>query len=214
MTIPRRTLPRAGTAQRKAAGFTLPELVVAVAVLALLAGLAATTMGGARKGATEAERQTERVQLRTAAAAILGGEIRRAGHLDPERDDSDGAPFGGLPPLEIDLGPPGGDTLLLRYHDDRFRSEAAEITAAYSAGRDGAGRPALYRRAGTGSRQPALEGVSGFEVIALYRAGLREAPTAGGSPGVEAVEIEVTFAWGGRLALVILLGAPLEAVVR
>ena len=200
--------------RRSAAGFTLIEMLVAVAILLLLVASAAAAMGVARRGGATVERQAQRGQIRAAAEAILATEGRRAGYVSPDWDESAGLPFAGLPPLEITLAPGGGDALLVRYHDEHFRTALAEVVVAFTAGRDGAGRWNLYRRVGAATRQPALEGVDGLELTALYREGLPTPPAVGVWSEISAVGLELSFTWGERLGLVIVFGAPREAVVR
>lgn len=206
-------VPTAGP--RAVQAFTLVELLVALALAALLAGLLGSTLAGGASVAGRIGRTSEAAQLRLLATSLLVAEIELAGR---------GIAGDGLA-VELDPTGEGGDRILVRYLAEAHRAEPLFVEATFFAALDGRGRPSLYRQPDDGVRQPWLLGVTGVHVTAgrapdgstLTRSQL----TAGAT--VAALEIEIRFADGravhgwaattrsGTLSLAPLPAAPLSA---
>lgn len=186
---PLRRAPWLRTSPRPAVdGFTLVELMVALAVAALLVGLLGSTLAGGASVAGNVGRASEAAQLRILAAGLLRAEVELAGR---------GSATSGLA-LELDPAGEGGDRIVVRYLADAYRAEPLLVEATFFAAVDGRGRASLYRQPDDGVRQPWLLGVTGVHVrggrgpdgTTLTRSQL----TAG--TDVAALEIEVRFTEG------------------
>lgn len=192
-------------------GFTLVEMVVAAAVLALLLSSLAAVTASARRSTVAAEEQALRAQIRAAAQAILVSELGRAGAPPVWLAGAWSVP---PPYLSLTLGSGRSDTVGVRYLDTAFRSGPAERRIELSASRDRGGTPNLYLRVGTGSRQPALQGVEVIEVAALVVGGRAQAPAVGSSAGVEGIVLRVRYRWGEVQEVAVPFAAPLAAEIR
>jgi len=129
-------------------GFTLVEVLVALAIGSLVSLLAATSVASSRRMSAAIDARAVAGQRTAAVPLLVGGTLALAGRgLDGcGLQVMDG---GGRARVEgVDLG------------------EAAPETVEVFAGRDGGGRPALYRRTVPHARQPWLEDVTGFRVLA------------------------------------------------
>jgi type II secretory pathway pseudopilin PulG len=202
---------RPANAGRSGLGFTLVETVVAVAISALILASVAAVASSARRAAAAAEEQALRAQLRSASHAILVSELGRAGAAPIWLT---GAPSVPPPYLTITLGQGRSDTVGVRYLDTAMRSDPAERQIAFSASRDRTGSPNLYLRVGSGSRQPALQGIESIEVVALVRGGQLLPPALGDPTGVDGIVLRVRFGWGEVQQLTIPFAAPLVAEIR
>jgi len=168
--------------------FTLVELLVALALAALLAGLLGSTLAGGASVAGRLGRASEAAQLRLLASSLLRAEIELAGR----------GVAGEALAVELDPAGEGGDRIVVRYLAEAHRAEPLPIEATFFAALDGRGRPSLYRKPDSGVRQPWLLGVTGVHVTAgrapdgttLQRTQL----TPGAS--VAALEVEIHFAQG------------------
>ena len=157
-------------------GLTLVEVLVALAVGVLVLGLAATTGVSARRISTVIDARATAGQRATAVPLLIGGALALAGRgLD-------------------DCG------LHVTDGDRRARARGVELgsvdasTIEVFAGLDGGGRPALYHRTVPHARQPWLEDVTAFEVVAARDEGLAwRALTHDGTTRWTA--LRVTLAW-------------------
>ena len=175
---------------RPLTGFTLLELLVALAVAALLASALAWSMQASARAVGGVAAATDAAQRRALAASLLRGEIERAGRGGPEHD--------GRLAIRRDPGAGGGDALEIGYLAEADRVEATVLRASFFAARDGADRPNLYRQPPGSVRQPWLLGVTGVHLVRgrdhAGRTLARAALVAGAR--VAAVEVELRFEQG------------------
>ncbi len=141
-----RQLTRSTPAARRL-GLTLVEVLVAIAI----AGIILSTLGGFTSSLVRGGRSLDTVMDRNlidhAFRLVLEGEFGRAG---------EGLATGHC---GLAIGSGGGELHVRR------RGDGGEVEhLVFSAGVDGAGLPALYRRQLPHARQPWLEDVNGFEV--------------------------------------------------
>jgi prepilin-type N-terminal cleavage/methylation domain-containing protein len=176
--------------RRALTGFTLLEVLVALALATLLATALAWSVQATTRVAGDVAATTDAAQQRALAASLLRGEIERAGRGGPEHD--------GRLAIRRDPGGGGGDALEVGYLAEADRAEATVLRASFFAGRDAADRPNLYRQSPGAVRQPWLLGVTGVHVV-----GGRDdagAPIARadlvGTARVAALEVELRFAHG------------------
>ncbi len=133
-------------------GVTLVEVLVAVAVGVLVLAAAGATAAAARRLATVIDARAVDGLRTTAVPALLAGTIAHAGR--------------GLDDCGLEVAD-GGRRLRLRGTES---GEATAATVEVFAGLDGGGRPALYLRALPFVRQPWLEEVASFAVVAAVDA--------------------------------------------
>jgi len=133
---------------RRRAGLTLVEVLVAMAVGTVVVGLALSTGTSTRRLASVLDARAIAGQRQTAVPLLVGGALALAGR-DAEAcglEVADAGRRARVRGVEV-----GGD---------------APRTRDVFAGLDGGGRPALYLRTLPHVRQPWLEDVTGFEVVA------------------------------------------------
>jgi prepilin-type N-terminal cleavage/methylation domain-containing protein len=129
-------------------GLTLVEVLVALAIGSLVVTLASATSFSSRKMNAVLDARAVAGQRTTAVPQLLGGALALAGR------GIDGC---GLELLD------DGRRVRVRGVD---LGDALPSTVEVFAGVDGGGRPALYHRSLPYVRQPWLEDVVGFEVVA------------------------------------------------
>jgi type II secretory pathway pseudopilin PulG len=141
---------RASTARRRPAsmGLTLVEVLIALAIGMLLLAAAMSLLRIAHAGRATAEERIEAALVRQGLGRIVAGELARAG--------------GGLASNDCGLAV----TTDGRQVDLWWRDGGEDHHVSLTAGVDGSGRPALYRRRHPYPRQPWLEDVTAFAVIA------------------------------------------------
>jgi prepilin-type N-terminal cleavage/methylation domain-containing protein len=163
------------------AGFTLVEVLLALAIGALVLAAAAATATATRRLALVLDARTVDGQRATAVPALLAGAAALAGRA------VDGC---GLEVAE------GGRRL--RLHGVDLGAAAAATTELF-AGVDGGGRPALYLREPPFVRQPWLEEVTAFVVVAARDAGgAWRAPEHDGATRWGSLRMEVGWSDGDR----------------
>lgn len=192
-------------------GFTLVELLVAMAVASLVLTLLAVAIVGGARGAGRLTDATERSQRRALAWALLRQEVELAGRglgdgsegdrsMDVEESGHHGLADVGLV-LDLDPAGDGGDRVGVRYLAEAHRRDPVVVEAWFFAAADGSGRPNLVRRPTGGVRQPWLLGVDGIHVVggrAPDGGALRRSMLVAGVRPV-ALEIEVRFEDGGAV---------------
>lgn len=129
-------------------GLTLVEVLVALAIGALVLALAAATVHSSRRLSAVLEARAVAGQRRTAVPLLVGGALARAGR--------------GLEGCGLQVADEGARARVLGVD----LGDAAPETVEVFAGLDGGGRPALYLRTLPHARQPWLEDVTGFRVLA------------------------------------------------
>lgn len=207
--------------ERRAAGFTLLEALVALAVLGLLLAVLARGLALAHQASAVVDERAEEQQVAGLASALLRYDLGSAGYARPDLAESFEVPE---PALLLERRPddPFGDRLRVRYLEDRELDVPKLRDHGFSAGVDGRGDPQLYRREGSGSRQPMVAGLTSLRVVALadgngWRSLRFQDPASGAAqdaandpaasvtglyPVVTGLRLELTFAWGQTVLLV------------
>lgn len=178
---------------KRSCGFTLVEMLVALTVFSLLLTGMLYSERHLRR-ATADEAAALQGSLEHAAVELLRAEVGLAGYRNEGAD------------IHVATGP-GGDRVSVRYLEDRIGDAASIRTVTFDAGTDGAGRANLYRKEGSGTRQPAVLGLVQLRVKGWIDrdTGSRTSmlPTR---PG--AIVLELAFAWEERTEVVV--GFPNE----
>lgn len=208
-------------------GFTLIEALVALAVAAVVGVLAAASL---RTERTQAAALTDVLSRRTAldlAAELLAEEIgfgasRQFSEVAATVEEVESEVWLDSPQLTISLdtgGPAtggGGDALTIVFVDERLSGPPVLRTLTFEAAPDSAGVWQLYRRPGSSSRQPLVEGVTALSVVALIGDGewLGAASQVGGEPVVVSGVVILLAAGDVERPVVIELpNRPLASVV-
>lgn len=129
-------------------GLTLVEVLVALAIGSLVLSLAAATGRSSRRLSAAIDARAIAGQRATAVPQLVGGALALAGR--------------GLDGCGLHVADAGGRARLLGIDLGDAAPEMVEVFA----GLDGGGRPALYHRNVPHARQPWLEDVTGFRVLA------------------------------------------------
>jgi prepilin-type N-terminal cleavage/methylation domain-containing protein len=129
-------------------GLTLVELLIALAIGSLVLSLAAATGRSSRRLGAAIDARAIAGQRATAVPQLVGGALGLAGR--------------GLDGCGLEVTDGGGRARLLGVDVGGAAPETVEVFA----GLDGGGRPALYLRTVPHARQPWLEDVTGFRVLA------------------------------------------------
>jgi type II secretory pathway pseudopilin PulG len=198
---------------RRAAGLTLVETLVALAVAAILLVGFASLVANARRTAVKSVVTSDATRALDLAASLLSEEVRLAGSVPWPRpdsvegtDDLDAFVATGLwldtyPAADGDSATAGGErvSLRLRYVDARLAGEPVARDVTFEIGVDGRGVPQLYRRAGGAARQPLVEGVGALRLLAVVEDGLLIAPPVPGTfrPSALVLEVSLDAAWAG-----------------
>ena len=144
-------------------GFTLPEVLVSLAIL----GLILLALGQYVTGSVRNYRQTttmlERVQLESTARNVVVRELSFAGY---------GRGFiGGFsgPTIEIGLADreDRSDTFRVHYLEERWLAEPVQRQITFDVARDGNGLWNLYRREQGATRQPAVQEITNLKLVGL-----------------------------------------------
>ncbi len=129
-------------------GLTLVEVLVALAIGSLVLSLAAATSQSSRRLSAAIDARATAGQRATAVPRLVGGALALAGR--------------GLDGCGLQVADGG---VRVRVHGVDLGDEQPETVEVF-AGLDGGGRPALYHRTVPYARQPWLEDVTGFRVLA------------------------------------------------
>lgn len=146
-------------------GFTLLEVLLAAALAAAVALAAAHLLAASRASETTTVRASDRARALDLAAGLLAGELRLAGHVPYPPPDGAGLDRD-RPTLELTLeAGRHGDELGVRYVDDRVRGAPLVRDLIFDAAVDSRGTAQLYRAAGSGTRQPLVQGITAVRVV-------------------------------------------------
>lgn len=149
----------------RAAGYTLVEVLVALALAGAVVLVAVRALAGAHAVDGSLSAGSTAARALDLGTDLLAGELRRAGYAPYPNPDADWAPSPGLT-LEIGADGAHGDTVGVRYLDDRLASGTVERDLRFDVAVDGRGVPQLYRRTASGNRQPLVQGVTSFRLVA------------------------------------------------
>ncbi|MBA2667358.1 MAG: prepilin-type N-terminal cleavage/methylation domain-containing protein [Trueperaceae bacterium] len=139
-----------GVATPRLRGLTLVEILVALAISAIIMFMLIAIVGSTGAAGRAAESRIDRAALEHGARLVFETDIVRAG--------------AGLATEECGLAARPGDP----YVNAWWRSAEGDLhRVRFAAGVDGAGRPALYRRHQSFARQPWIEDVTAFRVLAV-----------------------------------------------
>ena len=134
------------------AGFTLIEVLIAITIATIVFGLVAASVVMARRSTAVSLGVSEAVTVRLVLPAVLHDAVGVAGRgLGVGADTACGVT------VEED-----GQRLVLRFVEQSVNVEEHVFAAL-----DGAGRPALYLRRSPHPRQPWIEDVTSFSVVAI-----------------------------------------------
>lgn len=154
-----------GQAGRRRPGFTLLEVLLALALTALVGLTAARLLVGSRSSEAAVSEGSDRVRALDLAADLLAGELRRAGRV-PYPAPATGGLDASRPALEVRLGSGRhGDALGVRYLDDRLQGAPVARDLRFDVAPDGRGVPQLYRATASGNRQPLVQGIDTMRVV-------------------------------------------------
>lgn len=213
---PRRT--SIGAARSGRAGLTLIEILVALMIAGLLVLLLGQMLRGTRASAAAVDRALDPLQVLDLAAELLTEEIGLAGHLGwPEPAVVADLPPGSTPTSFIRPGLDlvlnvASDAVTVRYIDDRLVAGPLARVVTFEAGRDSAGEPQLFRRAGASSRQPLVAGVESLRVVALVSSGSELAPTEAPAEPLRAIVLRLAASGSYRDVVIELLSRPVLGV--
>jgi len=205
-----RTNGRRRRRTRAAAGLTLVEVLVTLAVASLLLAAVSGVLVGANAAGAAEERATEPWRALDLAAELLAEEAGLAGHAPyPLADDTGPGP-------DVTLtGSASGHVIQARFVDDRLAGPPVARELRFEARVDAGGAPQLYRTAGSASRQPLVAGVAGLRVDwVVTGSGDLVAPVPGAAyPEARALVLSLSAAQGeARTAVVLLAARPTVAV--
>ena len=202
---------------RGRAGFTLVEVLVTMALGAVIIGvLGALTAGGRRNAATVEQRADTAAALRL-AAELLQEEVRLAGAVpwptpgaDLEVADLAAWLIPAVTITELSVG----HAVAMRGVDHRLAEGAVAREVAFDVGTDARGEAQLYRRPAGSTRQPLVSDIEELVVDWVITAsGERMEPAAADGLNLAALGVELASA-GERLQFVLELPARPVARVR
>lgn len=177
---------RSGAPASSSRGLTLVEVLVALAIGAVVLTAASGSLVSTARFSAAVEARGVDAQRRTAVPLLLRALMGSAGR------GRDGC---GLEVAE------GGRRLRLA---GRPQGEASVVTTELFSGLDGGGRPALYHRTVPHARQPILEEVSAFAVVAgRDQGGAWRAVDHDGATRWTALELELLWTDGDRRRYVV-----------
>ncbi len=172
---------------RKAgAGFSLIESLVVLVIVALVAIGSATALGSVRRPEETVASTALHLHRRGVTLALLREDFGRTSEASERR-------------LRIALGDTDAVAVL-------GPGPESPLVSEYSIGTDGGARTNLYRRSGSASRQPAVQGVVGLDVVSLVDRSGAIAVRSGTFSDILALDLELAFSWGERLRLHLPLG--------
>lgn len=200
-------------------GFTLVEVLVALALGALLLGLVGALLAGGRRHGAATETTVDAAATLRLAAELLREELRLTGAAPwptpaavPDVPDVEGWLAA---PLTLVVSATGS-VVGARYVDHRLADGPVARDLTFEAAPDGAGEPQLYRRQAGSPRQPLVAGIDRLAVLEVVTAsGVGLSPQAAGGHEVAALLIELGVGPVSALVVVELPTKPLaEVVVR
>lgn len=131
---------------------------MALALAAVVTVAASGALGTTRKNADAVADISDATQALDLAADLLGAEVRRAGAV-PYPPVGDPVLDGGATLVLSISDAAEGDHVRVRYVDDSVQDGPVLRDLGFSAALDGRGSWQLYRQAGTGVRQPLVQGI-------------------------------------------------------
>jgi len=199
---------------RRPAGFTLLELLLALTLLGMLLLVFGRVLISSYRASQLGSELFERDLLRKVATDVVRYDVRLAGYL------GSGSPVtmaAGLPTLAVERGRVGdSDEIQVRYLEDRYLEPPRLREITFSVAKDSRNVYNLYRREGSGRRQPAVAGVSGLTVVGVLTpsgAVLDPLEESLLHRRVTALVIELTFSWGEAVSFVVPLEMPQVPVI-
>jgi len=194
-------------------GFTLVELLVAAAIMALilsaLGGLFVSTSRAYRANDEVSERQ----QSADAAAQLLSYEVGLAGYRGSTKSDVETREFKGST-LTITKG--ASDKLIVRHFEDRY-VESEEFIITFEVAKDRDGFFNLYHRQqeqdkieanqDSSSKQPAIQHVQNLKVLKYIDKRGDEVPSIA-PEDLAALKLELTFTDGLKKQVVVGINNP------
>ena len=157
-------------------GFGLVEVLVALALTGVLLVALLAYVRSARNAQVAGESAGEATQTLLLAAELLREELLRAGSgpwpLPISSQEVEGLGHDLTPAQFLGRGVqvrsvPGGQAVRIVYIDDSLAGGPVARDFTFEAGSDGQGQPQLYRRSGTGSRQPWVAGVESLRIAGV-----------------------------------------------
>ncbi|HEX7001730.1 MAG TPA: prepilin-type N-terminal cleavage/methylation domain-containing protein [Trueperaceae bacterium] len=199
-----------GSAPLTARGLTVVEVLVALAIAAIVLGITASLLSSARAATAAQASDTEPARVLDLAAEILAEEIGLAG-FEPWQLTS-----GPAEPAIVVSHTLTGQVLTVSFVDDRLAGPALDRVLTFEASEDSSGRPQLYRRSGTSSRQPVVAGITRLAVQALVSATgvLVPNPPPGSYPGVRGLVLGLREEAGTERLVVIRTPSSPQVEVR
>lgn len=145
------------TRARAIKGVTIIELLIAMSIFGVILTLGGQLLTSTSRAYRVNEDQSQLGQVVQAATELLQYEVGLAGYrcVDP---DSFRRSFPGRPLEVINGGPGESDTVIVRYHEDRFVDGCTQVEARFFA-EDGV----LYRGSG-GEPTPLVHGITDLQV--------------------------------------------------
>lgn len=196
-------------------GLTLVELLVAMAVGAIVVALLANLVAGSRRHATASEARVDAAATLRLGAELLREELRLAGAVPwpPPSDRAPEALAAWLAPAVTIAPVATGHALGVRGLDHRVAGAPVERDLLFEVAADGAGDWQLYRKPAGAARQPLVGNLEGLRVDWVVTAEGATVPP-GAAAGVRAAALGLELALGAdRLSFVVELPArPLVGV--
>lgn len=148
---------------KRTRGFTLPEVLTGLALMALLLLAVWQLLSGSLHSYRLATNMNERVHLETVARNVVIQELSFAGY---------GLGFMGSfegPTIQIGLDDRAdrSDTFRVHYLEERWLQSPVQRNVTIDAARDSAGVYNLYRREEGATRQPAVQDVTNVKLSAV-----------------------------------------------
>ena len=149
--------------QRQANGFTLSEVLIGMAILAVLLLAISQYFTSSLSSYRRATEMLERVQLESIARNVVVKELSFAGYGQ--------GLFGDFSGPTIEIGVSGredrSDTFKVHYLEEQWLSAPVQRHVTIDVTRDASGTWNLYRREEGATRQPAVQDVTNLKLIAL-----------------------------------------------
>lgn len=198
-------------------GFTLVELLVALAVGGILFGLLGPSLAAGRKYSAELEAKADTNTALRLAAELLSEELRLAGSVPwPVPVGLPGVepdPLAWLAPALTLTARGPGHAIGMRAVDHRGAAGLVPRDLTFEVGTDARGEAQLYRRPSGASKQPLVEQVEALRVAwVIDAAGVRLPPYAADGSRLAALGVEVMVAGVIREFVVELPSRPLVTV--
>lgn len=176
--------PRLSSATRVLRGFTLIEVLVVLAIGALLITMVAGFMRSTRHSAATVNAHADDALALQLAAELLREELRLAGAqtwppLDVPGIDDVAA---WLAPALVVATVGAGHSLRLRFLDHRLAGAPLPRDLTFEVAVDASGESQLYRRAAGAARQPFVGGVTALRLVATVDVNGSLSPWSGQPP--------------------------------